>query len=75
MTNDEMEKDFEDTTRDIHNLFEIVQGLEGFITQSGGEDRSWLKADLFKYKGLLAQARELKEKIYDHWLSEKKGDE
>ena len=59
----EVEADFAATLRDINALQRIVDGINAFMTDTHGEDRSFYKADLFKYQGLLTQAERLKDKI------------
>lgn len=52
----EMHTDLENTKADIARLVAICKNLESFIQNSGGEDRSFLKMNLLKYRGLLASA-------------------
>lgn len=60
---EEAKLDLLNTQRDYKCILSICENLETFITQSGGEDRSKYKLDLFRYKALLQQATELEIKI------------
>lgn len=59
----EMEADLAATEKDINSLKRICNGLNAFMTYTGGEDRSAFRMDLFKYAGLEAQAQRLKQRI------------
>jgi hypothetical protein len=65
-----MQADYADTKRDIACLNAVVCNLDIFIKQNGGEDRSALRMDLFRYRALLEQARSLAVKIAAKMASE-----
>ena len=65
MTKAEIEADLAATERDIIALSNIVGGLDTFVGQTNGEDRSRFKVDRLKYQSLLSQAHGLKQKIQD----------
>lgn len=62
LTIQEIQTDLTNTERDIQALSNIVESLDIFIFQSGGEDRSAFKTDRLKYSALLAEACVLKSK-------------
>lgn len=52
----EMISDCEATQRDLERLDAIIFNLELFIRDSGEEDRTGFRMDLFKYQSLRSQA-------------------
>lgn len=66
MTIEEMKRDLDldDTDADIEALRRIVGGLRYFVNVPG-EDRTFHKADLFRYETHLHTAIELRRKIID----------
>jgi hypothetical protein len=63
---EEATKDLEYTRNDIRVLNTIISNLSDFIYNSGGEDRSSLKIDLYKYQSLLNQAKIIELRIQEY---------
>ena len=54
LTKAEIQKDLADSQTDIDNCRKAVEGISGFITHNGGEDRRFLRIDLVKWEGILS---------------------
>jgi len=65
LTKKQMKADLASTNRDIGRLQLIVRGIEGFMKDSGDEDRSSFRMDLFKYETLLEMALKFRRLIQE----------
>ena len=59
----EAENDLQAIIDDVARLSLIVENMEMFIRDSGGEDRSIFKIDLLKWKAILEDGRNLIQRI------------
>lgn len=60
---EEIEQDHQASLRDIEYLTQAAEGIEAFMRNPCGENRTHLKTDLYKWQGLLAEAKRLHEHI------------
>jgi hypothetical protein len=65
-TKAEAEKDLRDTDKDLARIHLVIENMELFIRDSDGENRDFLKADLFRWNGLRDQANRLRDAILKH---------
>lgn len=56
LTIPEVEKDLVDSQSDIESLAQIVSGLRLFISNPCGENREFLRKDLWKWESMQATA-------------------
>lgn len=59
----EIEYDLKCTEADIARCTAIVENMRLFMTDSGGENRAYLRTDLLRWQQMLDQAKDLLPKI------------